>query len=264
MTAHIDGCRYVLGKHASMDVDMGDRYLTDLAHVLRQGGLDVVEVDGWESRARGSGGYGPGDPSVVMVHHTGSPPSSSGEGDANYCTFGDSDAPLANLCLDRDGVWWVCAAGATNTNGKGGPLGSVPADCMNTAAIGVEANGGYGSPWPAVQTSSYTAGALALCDAYGIVEVYGHAEWAPDRKVDPAGPSPWATGNDTWDMGAFRADVWNLEGVEMALTDDDVKRVAEAVWARVIDMDQDPATKNRPAWWLLSQTKANVDKLLNR
>ena len=61
---------------------MGSRYLTDLADVLRAAGLAVTELDGWRDRARGSGGYDDGRPTHVMVHHTASPPSASGESDA--------------------------------------------------------------------------------------------------------------------------------------------------------------------------------------
>ena len=186
---------------------MGSRYLTDLGDVLRRAGLTVIELDGWQTRARGSGGYDDGRPSVVMVHHTASPPSSSGEPDALYCALYDEDAPLSNLCLDRDGVWWILAAGATNTNGAGGPLAGVPVDSMNSHAIGIEANGGYGDAWPAVQTNAYVAGVAALCQAYGIGDVFAHFEWAPSRKIDPAGPSPWATGDESWNMDDFRADV---------------------------------------------------------
>ena len=39
--------------------------------------------------------------------------------DVNYCTFNDEDAPLCNLYLNRGGTVWVCAGGATNTNGSG-------------------------------------------------------------------------------------------------------------------------------------------------
>jgi N-acetylmuramoyl-L-alanine amidase len=184
---------------------VADRYLTDLADVLRAAGLDVVELGGWQTRARGSGGYDDGRPTHVMIHHTASPPSSSGESDAWYCATGDEDAPLSNLCLDRDGIWWVLAAGATNTNGAGGPLDGVPADSMNTHAIGVEANGGYGEAWPTVQTDSYVTGVHAICAAYACAYVRAHFEWAPDRKIDPAGPSPWATGNTSWDMDGFRS-----------------------------------------------------------
>ena len=232
---------------------MGSRYLTDLADVLRRAGLTVIELDGWPSRARGSGGYDAGRPSTVMVHHTASPPSSSGRPDAEYCALYDDDAPLSNLCLDRDGVWWVLAAGATNTNGAGGPLGSVPEDSMNSHAIGIEANGGAGETWPAVQTNAYVAGVATLRAAYGIADVFAHFEWAPDRKIDPAGPSPYATGDQSWDMDAFRADVerYDLEGDDMPLSDDDLDRIAERVWGYMIG---DPKQgEDNPAGWRLKQ-----------
>jgi N-acetylmuramoyl-L-alanine amidase len=226
---------------------MSDRYLTDLAQVLRSAGLDVVELDGWQSRARGSGGYDDGRPTHVLVHHTASPPSSSGRPDAEYCAWGDDDAPLSNLCLDRDGVWWVLAAGATNTNGKGGPLDGVPADSMNTHAIGVEANGGYGEAWPKIQTDSYTQGVAALMAHYRISHCRAHFEWAPTRKIDPAGPSPWAQGGDSWNMDAFRAEVAG-EGDDMPLSDDDVARIAAAVWAH--DLEYPAGNVHNASWWL--------------
>lgn len=189
---------------------MGDRYLTDLADVCRSAGLTVVEVDGWQSRARGSGGYNPGLPSHVMIHHTASGAGSDGWPDVNYCTFSDDDAPLCNLYLDRAGTVYVCAGGATNTNGSGqDPCGITPDDSMNSAAIGLEAgNNGSGEHWPDAQLDSYLALVVALCGHYAIPNhrVHGHAEWAPQRKVDPAGPPRYAVGADTWDMDAFRGD----------------------------------------------------------
>jgi hypothetical protein len=196
---------------------MGGLYLTDLADVVRRAGLTVTEVGSgpsqtgtaWKTRARGSGGYSSGRPNAVMVHHTASGASADGWGDANYCTFSDSDKPLCNLYLSRKGQVWVCAAGATNTNGSGGPLGPVPKDSMNSCAIGIEAgNNGTGEPWPDVQQDAYVTLASALCSAYGIPtsQVYSHAEWAPSRKVDPAGPSRWAK-SGTWPMDPFRSDV---------------------------------------------------------
>jgi hypothetical protein len=218
---------------------MGDRYLTDLDAVLRAAGLTVETLDGWQTRSRSSGGYDPGYPSHVMVHHTASPPSASGESDASYCTFGDEDAPLCNVYLDADGVWWVCAAGATNCNGKGGPLDGVPADSMNLAALAVEANGGYGYPWPAAETSSYVTGVAALVAAYAVGYVRAHFEWAPTRKVDPAGASPWSPDDRSWNMDAFRADVaagsgGSTGGDDMPLSDDDLDRVAARVWQYMI------------------------------
>jgi hypothetical protein len=209
---------------------MGSRYLVDLADVCRATGWPVIEVDGWQTRARGSGGYDTGRPTHVMAHHTASGPSSDGWDDVNYCTFGDDDAPLANLYLSRDGTIYVCAGGATNTNGSGqDPCGVTNDDAMNSSAIGIEAgNGGTGEPWPPAQTSSYTALCAALCHAYGISasQVHSHAEWAPDRKVDPYGPAPWGPG--TWDMDGFRADLdtGTPPTPPPPEEDDDVKHVA--------------------------------------
>jgi hypothetical protein len=172
----------------------------------------VIEVDGWPQRARGSGGYDGGRPNHVMIHHTASGPDSDGWPDVNYCTFGDSDAPLCNLYLARDGTIYVCAGGATNTNGSGSdPCYAIADDSMNSSAIGIEAgNGGTGEPWPADQQVAYADLCDSLCEAYGIgiAQIHGHAEWT-SRKVDPAGPSDWAEGADTWDMDAFREYVRN-------------------------------------------------------
>jgi hypothetical protein len=190
---------------------VGSRYLTDLAAVIRATGLEVIEVSGWQTRARGSGGYDSGRPNHVMIHHTASPASADGWPDVNYCTYHDEDAPLCNLYLNRGGIVWVCAAGATNTNGSGrDPCGVTPDDSMNSHAIGIEAgNNGTGELWPDAQENAYLVLVEALGVAYGIPvgRVHAHAEYAPTRKVDPAGPDRWATGAATWNMHAFRGDL---------------------------------------------------------
>ena len=189
---------------------MGSRWLTDLADVCRSAGWPVFEVDGWQTRARGSGGYEPGRPTHCVVHHTASGPSSDGWPDVNYLCYGDEDAPLANLYLDRQGAIYVCAAGATNTNGTGqDPCGLIPDDSMNSHAVGIEAgNNGTGEPWPQAQQDAYVALCAALCAAYGIgyEQVHSHAEYAVGRKIDPAGPSRWAN-SGTWEMDGFRDDI---------------------------------------------------------
>lgn len=190
---------------------MGARYLTDLADVCRSAGWPVIEVDDWQNRARGSGGYDAGQPGHVIVHHTASPPSSDGWPDVNYCCYGNPDSPVGNLYLARDGTVYVMAGGAANTNGTGSdPCGLIPDDGMNSRSIAVEAgNAGTGEPWPPAQQSSYVALVAALCAAYGIgvARVHSHFEWAPGRKIDPAGESAYASGADMWDMDQFRADV---------------------------------------------------------
>jgi hypothetical protein len=188
------------------------RYLTDLADVCRRTGWPVLEVDGWQTRARGSGGFADGKPDHVMCHHTASGPSSDGWGDVNYMTHNHDDAPLCNLYLDRSGTIWVCAAGGTNTNGKG-DCSHISPDTMNSSAVGIEAgNDGVGERWPDAQQDAYVALCRVLCDAYGIGvdRVHGHAEWAPDRKIDMAGNSRYATGGNTWDFDAFRHDVTGI------------------------------------------------------
>jgi hypothetical protein len=187
---------------------MGSRYLTDLADVVRGAGLAVVEDPAGRAGAR-VGYYSGGLPCAVMIHHTASGPSSDGQPDCDYMCYRADARPIANLLLSRTGQVWVMAAGATNTNGSGGPLGPVPSDSMNSSAIGIEAgNDGVGEPWPQTQQEAYTTLVRALCDRYAIDvgNVHSHAEWAPGRKVDPAGPSRW-TASGTWNEDAFRGDV---------------------------------------------------------
>lgn len=187
---------------------MGSRYLTDLAAVLRDAGLTVYEDAGWQTRARSSGGFDPGYPSAIVVHHTAS--STSPANDAAYIARNAEYAPIAQLLLDRTGAYWVCAAGAANHAGSGGPWADIPADGANSRTIGIEAaNAGTGEPWPNVQQTAYVTGCAALCAAYLIdpTDIMLHAEWAPTRKIDPAGPSRWAPSGGTWPGDAFRADI---------------------------------------------------------
>lgn len=195
---------------------MGSRYLTDLADVCRRSGFNVIEVEGWQQRARGSGGYDGGRPNHVMCHHTASGASMDGWGDVNYMTFNHQDAPLCNLYLSRTGDIYVCAGGATNTNGSGhDPCGTTADDSMNSSAIGIEAgNNGVGEQWPDQQQDAFNALCKVLCDGYGIPvhRVHAHFEWAPSRKIDPAGNSRYATGGSSWNMDLFRADVSSAGG----------------------------------------------------
>jgi hypothetical protein len=247
---------------------MGDRYLTDLADVCRRVGVPVHEVDGWQTRARGSGGYEAGRPDHVIVHHTASGPSSDGWPDVNYCTYGDEDAPLCNLYLSRVPELYVCAAGATNTNGAGyDPCQMIPDDSMNSHAIGIEAgNNGTGEAWPDPMLDAYLQLCRVLCDAYNIPvsAVHSHWEWAPTRKNDPAGGPRWQHGGGpsaiSWTMDEFRADLaagtGDTEGEDMPLSDEDVQKVAKAVWDHIIEGDQ--PDERKPAGWRLRQIQGTV------
>jgi hypothetical protein len=191
---------------------MGSVYLTELANWCRAEGLRVVEMGGWQHRARSSGGYESGRPWCVMWHHTAS--TTTPANDASYICNSE-DAPLANLLLARDGEVWVCAGGATNTNGKGGPVGFskgvVPQDSMNTHAVGIEAaNNGIGELWPREQIDAYFVLNNMLCRRLGLnpEDCCTHQYYAPDRKIDPATAAavqgPWqpnsVTSSGSWSL----------------------------------------------------------------
>lgn len=251
---------------------MGDRYLTDLADVLRAAGLTVVEVDGWRDRARSSGGYD-GGPVAVFWHHTAS--AGDGASDAHYCTFVSDDRPVCNVVVGRDGVVHVCAAGATNTNGKGGPHTlpdgtTIPADGANSRVIGMElSNGGTGQIYPVCQVDAAFGVSLACARAYGLAAdaVVTHAEWAPSRKIDPATwdavDGPWqpapVNASGTWSLEYLRGECRRraTEDDDMALSDDDVARIAVAVWAH-ITAASDPAWGAATTAQWLTDTRVQV------
>lgn len=198
---------------------MGARYLTDLAAVCRAAGLAVFEVDGWQTRARSSGGYDGDRPWAIVWHHTAS--DTSPANDVAYIVAGSPDAPISNLYLARDGSVHVCAAGACNHAGKGGPAvmsaGTVPADQMNTHSIGIEAaSDGVGGPWSVAQIDAYFTLSNALAAAYGMLptDAITHNAWAPTRKIDPATAAavqgPWrpaaVTSSGTWSLDDIRAE----------------------------------------------------------
>lgn len=198
---------------------MGATYLTGMASALRDAGCNVREYPDWQFRARGSGGYA-NAPLCVMWHHTASPESWDGQKDADYLAKGDEDAPLANLYIDRQGLVWVLAGGATNTNGKGYARsfsrGTVPDDRMNEYAIGIElGNDGVGEAYPQAQIDAVFKASNACNAMCGNtpMDVCTHNEWAPDRKIDPATAfavqGPWqpgkSTSSGTWEL----ADIQN-------------------------------------------------------
>lgn len=170
---------------------MGSRYLVELAEWCRDVGLRVIEDNGWQTRARSSGGYDSGEPCCVMWHHTAS--NTNAQNDVDYICRGSSDAPVANLYLARNGDVWVCAAGASNTNGKGGPHTTsrhvVPLDKMNTHAVSIEAaNDGVGEPWSEAMIDAYFVLSNMLTARLGIFvdDICHHSVWAAGRKIDPA------------------------------------------------------------------------------
>lgn len=226
---------------------MAGLYYADMLDVLEAAGCRTAEngtTDGWQSRARSSGGF-PAPPLAVFWHHTAS--DTTPANDLSWMIDGSDDAPIGNLLLDRTGTFWPIAAGASNCAGKGGPAtftrGTIPADGGNTRGWQLEvANDGLGEPWPVAQVDAYFAGSNALNAHVGNDpgDVITHAGWT-DRKVDPAtaaavaGPwSPRSTSSaGTWNLDDVRAECRRRaqHEPEEPVTDQDVERIAWAVWS---------------------------------
>ena len=175
--------------------------LTWLSQVLLDAGLKVAEQPGWQNRGRGDVGGIVG----VICHHT------SGPKTGNMPSLGvvingrnDLPGPLSQLCLGRDGTFFVVAAGRCNHAGIGNWQGFTSG---NTNFIGIEAeNTGelrgpkVDIPWPAVQMDAYRHGVAAILKMIraNAIMCCGHKEYAlpVGRKDDP-----------TFDMNEFRRDV---------------------------------------------------------
>jgi hypothetical protein len=188
---------------------MGNIWLLDLPDVISKYSVSVKTVKGWETRSRSSGGYD--GLWGIGTHHTAS--NATPENDMNWMWFSSSNnaKPIGALYIDREGVCWIGAAGATNTQGAGGPVqtsrGTIPENMGNRYILSIEAaNNGRGEVWPNKQIDAYERVLASLCSAYGLqtTDIISHARWSPRRKVDPSGPTPlrptWGgtSGNATW------------------------------------------------------------------
>lgn len=175
-----------------------------LASVLRNAGLRVVEMDGWETRETRAGF----DPQGIVWHHTATSAAVPNANVRRLLRDGRSDlaGPLSQLGLERDGTYVVIAAGRCNHNGYGQ---------WGNDSIGIEAyNDGRGERWSFSQLDAYDRGTAAICRALGVdaSQVKGHRETDPGRKIDPTGI----------DMDAARSRVTGLlkptKGVDEMLT----------------------------------------------
>jgi len=168
-----------------------------LPQVLKDSGLKVAPVDGWQDRGDGDVHQIVG----VICHHTAGPKSGNMPS-LQTLIQGRSDlpGPLAQLGLGRDGTYFVIAAGRCNHAGKGAWKGVTTG---NSSFIGIEAeNTGLSddSPWPQVQVDAYQRGVAAILKHIGQPADFcaGHKEFAlpAGRKTDP-----------DFDMNPFRSAV---------------------------------------------------------
>jgi hypothetical protein len=171
------------------------------AQVLRDEGVTVVEVGGWETHNRNHvGPWGPVH--GVMIHHT---VTSGSERTVRICRDGYSGlpGPLCHGVITKDGRVHLVGYGRANHAGLGDDdvlravIGekALPADNEantdgNRHFYGFECeNLGDGEdPWPDVQLEAIERVSAAICRHHRWNErsVIGHLEWQPG-KVDPRG-----------------------------------------------------------------------------
>ncbi len=163
-----------------------------LEQVLSAAGLKVAVQPGWKARGHGDVGVIKG----IICHHT------AGSKNGNMPSLGvvtngrpGLDGPLSQLCLGRDGTFYVVAAGKCFHAGAGEWQGITTG---NTSFIGIEAeNTGINKPgdpkhdpWPAVQLDAYRRVVAAILKYIGQHEKMccGHKEYAlpKGRKADPS------------------------------------------------------------------------------
>jgi N-acetyl-anhydromuramyl-L-alanine amidase AmpD len=174
--------------------------LTWLPRVLLDAGLRVAEQPGWRTRGRGDVQTIRG----VICHHTAGPRTGIMPS-LGVVTNGRPDlpGPLSQLCLGRDGTFFVVAAGRCNHAGAGNWQGVTTG---NSSFIGIEAEntghltGPNADPWPAIQLDAYRRGVAAILQKLraNAIMCSGHKEYAlpQGRKKDP-----------TFDMPEFRLHV---------------------------------------------------------
>lgn len=147
-----------------------------LANRLRDAGLRVVEVAGWQTR--GSASF---HPRGSVDHHTAGGASGNAPS-LSICIYGRSGlpGPLCNVLIGRDNTCYVIAAGRANHAGRGGWNGM----SGNSSVYGIEReNVGYNSrePWRTDQTETAARAHASFGVAPG--NVCEHKEWT-SRKID--------------------------------------------------------------------------------
>jgi hypothetical protein len=178
--------------------------VAELASILRDAGLTV------DTSLAQPGQDWPFSPVGLIMHHD--------AGGLGYNSKPDDDLAVptemaqkgnngAQFWVRRTGVWYILSAGAKWHAGDGDGYGSIRPNNGNTDAYGIETDfgpsggrtygpivpGDYqenGYSWPAWdprQVQAIKVGSRALATVLGLNSFCGHREYAPDRKIDPAG-----------------------------------------------------------------------------
>lgn len=187
-----------------------------IPQVLRDAGLTVIEVPGWQTRTTTNDSGDPSffEPQGLIVHETRGSATSTDAGEINVMINGREglSGPIAHVYLSRTGYWHMVTAGKSNhvKTGWGGPFRGLG----NSRLLGIEAQHATGEPWTPLQYLSYIRGVAAILEHTGWT-VAGHFEHQPGDKTDPA-----------FNMETFRAQVKDV--IEMALTPREQQIIANA------------------------------------
>lgn len=205
---------------------------------LRDAGLDVVPVAGWENRGRPAttGHFDPRGP--VTTHHTGTTTSAT-DPFASLDTLirGRSDlpGPLSQVGTAWDGTLYLIAAGRANHAGRVGKINDVPGMPMladgNAAAIGNEVmtNGTQ----PLTQAQRHT---IAVFNAV----VLRHFDHENDlryvhRHADISGTGKWDIGQlSTTELRTITREALDKEPPAMPLTPAEIEAVSQATVERLL------------------------------
>lgn len=161
-----------------------------MVKALRASGIKVIEHPGWRTRRMVDGPFAP---KGIVFHHDASGPGRSPGVESQVFRStrpGLEGALLSQFWVDYDGNWRVLGNGRAWHAGTGSGWGVIRANMGNVDAIGVETDHTVNEAWPAGQFSSIRKGMAAICREMGwnpAVAIVGHREYAPRRKVDPAG-----------------------------------------------------------------------------
>lgn len=183
-----------------------------LPDVLRAAGLTVAEYPGWQTRSARTTVK---DTWGVLCHHDAVKPVPNRRTiTPPIIANGHSGlpGPISQLLITDDAVVHVIAGGSANHAGKGRIPGTVWTD-GNARLIGIEVNNsGVGEEWSAKLLEAYCTTVAAILHHLGLdsSRAIAHKEFAPGRKIDPAGPwdPKWArepgAGHSWAQMGRWR------------------------------------------------------------
>jgi len=220
---------------------------------LRAEGVHVIQYRSWRTNNRNH--MGPWGPvRGVMIHHTVT--SDVGQS-VELCYEGRSDlpGPLCHGVISKKGLVYLVGNGRANHAGSGDgdvlqavieesplPPNNEQDTDGNACFYGFECiNLGDGQdPWPPEQVETIVRASAALCRAHGWgkdgdTSVIGHLEWSID-KIDPRGVSMNEIRRRVQERLRHSPD-WNENDV--ALTDEDVERIADAVVRRKITVGEE-------------------------